>query len=146
MQTTEFTELEAPGKFYSGEEAGVMPVGRVCFRDDRRMIGIGLEDRRRHLYIVGKTGMGKTTLIAFQTGSDDALILASQFSKHAGQITQEHLTGLPKYTAYSRLLIDGMPSPPFSMNTLPPPVQSIDPDRAEIIRRVSQRRFGLPAS
>ncbi|MEJ7594653.1 MAG: hypothetical protein WKF77_24240 [Planctomycetaceae bacterium] len=63
MQTTEFTELEAPGRFYSGEEPGAVSVGCVCFRDYRRIVGIGSEDRRRHLYIVGKTEMGKTTLI-----------------------------------------------------------------------------------
>ena len=41
-------------------------------------------------------------------------------SKHPGQLTPENLTGLPKYTAYTRLLIDGMPSGPFSMGTMLP--------------------------
>jgi hypothetical protein len=81
------------------------------------------------------------SIIAFQVGSDDARVLGEQLSKHAGQLTPENLTGLPKYTAYARLLIDGMPSAPFSINTLPPPQAQSDPDRAEIIRRVSQRRF-----
>ena len=40
-----------------------MVLGRVLFRDDRRPVVLALEDRRRHLYVVGKTGMGKTTLI-----------------------------------------------------------------------------------
>ena len=40
-----------------------MVLGRVLFRDDRRPVVLGLEDRRRHLYVVGKTGMGKTKLI-----------------------------------------------------------------------------------
>lgn len=70
MQTTEFTELEAPGRFYSGEEEGAVIVGRIQFRDDRRVIGISQEDRRRHLYIVGKTGMGKTTLLQNQIHAD----------------------------------------------------------------------------
>jgi ABC-type branched-subunit amino acid transport system ATPase component len=30
---------------------------------DQRPVTLALEDRLRHLYIVGKTGMGKTTLI-----------------------------------------------------------------------------------
>jgi len=66
MQTTEFAELEVPAKFYSGTEAGAVIVGRVHFREDRRVIGIAQEDRRRHLYVVGKTGMGKTTLLLNQ--------------------------------------------------------------------------------
>ena len=60
------------------------------------------------------------SIIAFQVGTDDAVRLAEQMSKHSGQLTPENLTGLPKYTAYTRLLIDGMPSGPFSMGTMPP--------------------------
>ena len=124
-----------------------MVLGRVLFRDDRRPVVLGLEDRRRHLYVVWKTGMGKTTLIqnmiiTFQVGSDDAEHLAEQLGKHPGQITPENLTGLPKYTACVRLLIDGMPSKPFLLQTLPPPINEIDPEPAEIIRRVTQRSFG----
>ena len=58
MQTTEFRELEAPLKFHSEEEGSVV-LGRVRFRDDQRIVTLGIEDRRRHLYIVGKTGIGK---------------------------------------------------------------------------------------
>ena len=45
-------------------------LGRVRFRDDRRMVGLALEDRRRHLAIVGKTGMGKSSLIQTMIQSD----------------------------------------------------------------------------
>ena len=70
MQTSDFTELEGPAKFYSGKEDGAVTVGQIRFRDDRRVICIGQEDRRRHLYIVGKTGMGKTTLLQNQIHAD----------------------------------------------------------------------------
>ena len=82
------------------------------------------------------------SVVTFQVGSDDAERLAEQLGKYPGQITPENLTGLPKYTACVRLLIDGMPSKPFSMQTLPPATNAIDPERAEIIRRVTQRSFG----
>ena len=32
------------------------------FRSQRRRFGIKTDDRRRHMYIIGKTGMGKTQL------------------------------------------------------------------------------------
>ncbi len=80
------------------------------------------------------------SVVAFQVGSDDADILARQLGKFAGQVTPEHLAGLPKYTAYARLLVDGMPTAPFSLRTLPPS-ESFDPERAEIIRRIARRRF-----
>ena len=82
------------------------------------------------------------SIVAFQVGNDDAQRLAEQLGKYPGQIAPENLTGLPKYTAYARLLVDGMPCSPFSMQTLPPPTNAIDPERAEIIRRVTQRNFG----
>ena len=63
MQASEFTELEAPAFFHSEKAEGAVVLGRVLFRDDRRPVVLALEDRRRHLYVVGKTGMGKTTLI-----------------------------------------------------------------------------------
>lgn len=36
---------------------------KTNFRNQQRKFGIKLDDRRRHMYIIGKTGMGKTTLI-----------------------------------------------------------------------------------
>jgi type IV secretory pathway TraG/TraD family ATPase VirD4 len=38
-------------------------IARVDFRDDRRVFGIKNEDRFSHVYIIGKTGTGKTTLL-----------------------------------------------------------------------------------
>jgi hypothetical protein len=80
------------------------------------------------------------SIVSFQVGSDDADMLARQLGKFTGQIAPEHLAGLPKYTAYARLLVDGMPTAPFSLRTLPP-CETIDAERAMIIRRVSKRRF-----
>lgn len=39
------------------------PLGKTNFRGTNISFGIGPEDRRRHLYIIGKTGMGKSTLL-----------------------------------------------------------------------------------
>jgi len=80
------------------------------------------------------------SVIAFQVGSDDAEMVARQIGKFTGQVLPEHLAGLPKYTAYARLLLNGLPTAPFSLRTLPPSA-AYDAERAEIIRRISQRRF-----
>ncbi len=37
--------------------------GRTTFRNQKRKFGIKRDDRRRHFYVIGKTGMGKTALI-----------------------------------------------------------------------------------
>ena len=52
---------------------------------------------------------------------------------------------LPRFTAYVRLLVDGMPSRPFSMETLPPPPREERRVRAAIIRRTSRHRYARPA-
>lgn len=41
----------------------VNSLAETNFRDQRRRFGIKNDDRRRHVYIVGKTGTGKTTLL-----------------------------------------------------------------------------------
>ncbi|MBD3251685.1 type IV secretion system DNA-binding domain-containing protein, partial [Candidatus Uhrbacteria bacterium] len=40
------------------------------FRNQQRRFGIKLDDRRRHVYVIGKTGMGKTTLLENMILSD----------------------------------------------------------------------------
>ncbi|MEO6077496.1 MAG: CxxC-x17-CxxC domain-containing protein, partial [Candidatus Andersenbacteria bacterium] len=38
-------------------------IGQTNFRHQRRPFGIYTDDRRRHVYVIGKTGVGKTTLL-----------------------------------------------------------------------------------
>ncbi len=38
-------------------------IGETDYRDRKTKFGIKLDDRRRHVYIIGKTGVGKTTLL-----------------------------------------------------------------------------------
>ncbi|MCC6563330.1 type IV secretion system DNA-binding domain-containing protein [Candidatus Uhrbacteria bacterium] len=44
-------------------ESEITLFGETNFRNARRRFGIKTDDRRRHMYIIGKTGMGKTTLL-----------------------------------------------------------------------------------
>ncbi len=41
----------------------VSPFARTNFRTDRRVFGIKQADRRAHMYLIGKTGTGKSTLL-----------------------------------------------------------------------------------
>jgi hypothetical protein len=78
------------------------------------------------------------TIISFAVGSEDAEWLARAMAMSSGQLLPQDLTNLPKYTAYVRLLLDGIPSAPFSMTTLPPPMT--DDDRTEIVLQSSRRQ------
>lgn len=77
------------------------------------------------------------TLVSFQVGANDAETLAMQLG---GDLVPQDLLQLPRYQAYVRLLIDGHPSRPFSMRTLPP-TKILNPERAAIIRGTSRERF-----
>lgn len=41
----------------------ILVLGETNFRNRNRQFGLKTDDRRRHCYIIGKTGVGKTTLI-----------------------------------------------------------------------------------
>lgn len=53
------------------------------FRNQRRRFGIKTDDRRRHMYIVGKTGMGKTTLMK-------QMILSDIYNGHGVGLVDPH--------------------------------------------------------
>lgn len=83
------------------------------------------------------------TMIVFQVGAEDAEVLAQQLG---GGVTPEDLLSLPRHTAYARLLIDGMPSRPFALRTLPPAASHDDPHRAVRVRRYSRQRYARLAA
>jgi len=80
------------------------------------------------------------SLVSFAVGADDAESLAAQLGD---PVTPQDLLALPKYEAYSRLLVDGLPSRPFSLCTSLSS-RPKDASRGDVIRRISQRRYGRP--
>jgi hypothetical protein len=62
--------------------------------------------------VLGNAG----TLVSFRVGAEDAPYLAREFN---GVFDQTDLIQLPNHHIYLKLMIDGMPSLPFSATTLP---------------------------
>ncbi len=58
------------------------------------------------------------TFIAFRTGGEDVTFLEEK--QFGPDIVAEDLLNLPNYNIYLRLMVDGVPSRPFSARTLPP--------------------------
>ena len=52
------------------EHHQITPIGRVNFRNDDRVFGIKDDDRFGHIYAIGKTGTGKSTLLLNMAISD----------------------------------------------------------------------------
>lgn len=85
-----------------------------------RKYGIGLTLAHQYLHqlepdvryaILGNAG----TIISFRVGAEDATFLAKEFTPI---FEMEDLLSLPNYNIYLKLMVDGMPSRPFSATTL----------------------------
>lgn len=81
------------------------------------------------------------SILSYQVGFDDAEYLSGQFGE---EVLPNDLVNLSKFTAYMRLLIDGMPSKTFSLETLPPPAFDPEPDRREKVIRLARERYSVP--
>lgn len=83
------------------------------------------------------------SIVSFTLWYDDAAIMTSQFKE---MVWVNDLISLPKYTTYTRLMIDGISSDPFSTKTLPPfspaEVDNIE-EHIEKIRRQSRQRYAM---
>jgi hypothetical protein len=66
------------------------------FRNNQRKFGIKLDDRRKHMYIIGKTGMGKTTLEANMAAQDIKNGYGLAFIDPHGEIAEDLLNYVPK--------------------------------------------------
>ena len=83
------------------------------------------------------------SIVSFTLWYDDAAIMTSQFKE---MVWVNDLISLPKYTTYTRLMIDWISSDPFSTTTLPPfsatEVDNIE-EHIEKIRRQSRQRYAM---
>ena len=83
------------------------------------------------------------TIISYTLWYDDAVIMTSQFKE---MVWVNDLISLPKYTTYTRLMIDWISSDPFSTKPLPPfaptEVDNIE-EHIEKIRRQSRQRYAM---
>lgn len=71
-------------------------LGLTTFRNQRKKFGIKTDDRRRHIYIVGKTGMGKTALLENMIVQDILAERGVGFIDPHGEAAEELLDFIPK--------------------------------------------------
>ena len=70
--------------------------GQTTFRGEQKKFGIKTDDRRRHVYIVGKTGMGKTELLKNMVIQDIRNGNGVGFVDPHGEASEEILKFIPK--------------------------------------------------
>lgn len=67
----------------NNNENQVTVFGETTFRNLRRKFGIKTDDRRRHMYFIGKTGMGKSTIL-------ENMIIADIRAGHGVAVVDPH--------------------------------------------------------
>ncbi len=102
----ENAKLEPPADLPDDSEKDVTLLGQTNFRNHSVKYGIRPDDRRRHVYIIGKTGMGKSTLLENMIFSD---ILAGKgvavIDPH-GDLAEAVLRFVPKKRTNDVILFD----------------------------------------
>ena len=70
--------------------------GKTTFRGEQRKFGIKVDDKRRHVYIIGKTGMGKTELLKNMIVQDIRRGNGVGFIDPHGEAAEEILDFIPE--------------------------------------------------
>jgi hypothetical protein len=88
----------------SGDE--VTPVGTTNFRGTSVPFGILPNDRRRHVYVIGKTGMGKSTLLENMIYDDILKGRGVGIVDPHGDLAETILSSIPKSRTNDVILFD----------------------------------------
>ncbi len=125
-------ELPAPLSMKKVTPEFDITVGMNRFGGEDVPIGIPLEQRRKHLYVIGKTGMGKTTLLTSAIYQDMVNGKGLAVLDPHGDMLQELLRIIPENRRKDVILFD--PSDrewPIGINLLAPRIDFASPEDAE---------------
>lgn len=78
------------------ENKEIILFGQTTFRGDKKRFGIKADDRRRHIYIIGKTGMGKTELLKNMAVQDIKKGYGLGFIDPHGEASEELIKFIPE--------------------------------------------------
>ncbi|HTV28330.1 MAG TPA: type IV secretion system DNA-binding domain-containing protein [Xanthobacteraceae bacterium] len=97
----------------------VMLLARVNFRQDRRLFGIHQDDRFGHLYVIGKTGTGKSTLIETMVLQDVAAGNGFALIDPHGDLVERVIERLPSQRRDDIVYFNATdPTQPYGYNPL----------------------------
>lgn len=114
----------------SNEEETLAPVGTAWFRGAKASFGIRPDDRRRHVYVVGKTGMGKSTLLETMIRQDMQKGRGLAVIDPHGDLAESTLAAVPTWRTNDVILLDpGDQEWPVGVNML----ESVHPDLMPIV-------------
>jgi hypothetical protein len=126
MHVASFSELEAPVNLSSSENAGSVTLGRVRFRTDDRPATLDAAARRRHCYVIGRTGVGKTTLLLNTIVSDMAAGQGIGLIDVHGDLAADVLARVPRQRTNDVIILDPASDLGTGFNPLACPHGQID--------------------
>src|ERR1700730_15745447 len=94
-------------------------LGQTDFRNGRRMFGIKREDRFSHIYIIGKTGAGKSTLIERMAAQDLEYGNGFALIDPHGDLVERVANRIPPHRLLDVTYLDAAdPTQPYGYNPL----------------------------
>jgi type IV secretory pathway TraG/TraD family ATPase VirD4 len=107
----------------------LVTLGRVDFRDDTRRFGVHNEDRFSHIYIIGKTGTGKSTLIESMARQDMNQGHGFALIDPHGDLAERIVAFLPDWRRSELVYLNAAdPAQPFGYN----PLRHVQEDRISL--------------
>ena len=104
--------------------------GETNFRNMRRKFGIKLDDRRRHFYAVGKTGMGKTEMLKNMALQDIQNGHGVGFVDPHGEAVEELLDFVPEERVKDVIYFNPADmTHPIAFNVM----EQVDPDKRHMV-------------
>lgn len=120
--------LPVPG--VTDDDHKLTVLGASVFQGRRVVFGIRTDDRRRHIYIIGKTGMGKTTILENMIFSDIQSDRGIAVIDPHGDLINSALQFVPKHRTNDVVLFDPADRAyPLSFNIL----ECANPDQRPLV-------------
>src|SRR3990167_11185383 len=112
------------------EDQKITYFGEANFRNQLKRFGIKKIDRRKHMYVVGKTGMGKTTLLENMAMQDIQSGEGLAFIDPHGETAYKLLDFVPKERMKDVIYFDPADTDfPLGFNVM----ENVDPERRHFI-------------
>ena len=101
------TQVEPPIVLpQSNRHSRMTPIGQVAYRKDKRFVLLPIESLRRHVYITGKTGVGKSTLMQSMFSSNMKDNLGAALIDPHGDLYEAAIKQVPRRRTNQVVLFD----------------------------------------
>ncbi|MFH0856442.1 MAG: type IV secretion system DNA-binding domain-containing protein [bacterium] len=105
-------------------------IAETNFRNQKRRFGIKKDDRRRHMYLIGKTGMGKSTMLENMIVSDINAGHGVAVVDPHGDLVEKIINYIPSYRVNDVIYFNPADMDyPIAFN----PLESVDPKYKHLI-------------